>query len=297
VNREDDVVRPRDHLKPALITVALILGLVVGGAPAHAVANPYERGPAPTNAGIEAARGPFAVAQAGVPLGTPGFGGGQIFWPTDTSHGTFGAVAISPGFLGTWDTISWMGPRIASQGFVVMMMNTATIFDPPPSRGDQLLAALDWAVTRSPAASRIDRTRLAVAGHSMGGGGSLEAAVDRPSLQAAVLLAPWSTTKNWSAVRTPTLVIGAENDAIAPVAEHAEPFYASIPDASEKAYLELNDADHLFPLFVANVTEAKYMITWLKRFVDNDTRYDQFLCPGPAPSGPVQEYRNTCPMA
>ena len=45
--------------------------------------------------------------------------------------------------------------------------------------------------------SRIDASRLAVAGHSMGGGGSLEAALDRPSLQAAVPLAPWNATKSW----------------------------------------------------------------------------------------------------
>ena len=27
------------------------------------------------------------------------------------------------------------------------------------------------------------------------------------------------------------------------------------------------------------MTIAKYSISWLKRFIDNDTRYEQFLCP------------------
>ena len=38
------------------------------------------------------------------------------------------------------------------------------------------------------------------------------------------------------------------------------------------------------------------MVAWLKRFVDDDTRYEQFLCPGPSGSQ-IQEYRNTCPSA
>jgi hypothetical protein len=37
-------------------------------------------------------------------------------------------------------------------------------------------------------------------------------------------------------------------------------------------------------------------VAWLKRFVDNDTRYDQFLCPGPSGLD-VEDYRNTCPLS
>ena len=94
-------------------------------------------------------------------------------------------------------------------------------------------------------------------------------------------------------MQTPTLVIGAQNDFIAPVAGHAEPFYQSLPGTLDKAYLELAGADHLAPN-VPNTTIAKYSIAWLKRFVDNDTRYEQFLCPRPsAPT--ISEYRDTCP--
>ena len=143
--------------------------------------------------------------------------------------------------------------------------------------------------------SRIDATRLAVAGHSMGGGGSLEASRDRPSLQAAVPLAPWNTTKSWSSLRVPTLIVGGESDSVAPVSSHSVPFYTSIPSATEKAYLELNNASHFFPQSV-NTPTARLAVSWLKRFVDNDTRYDQFLCPGPTGSA-IEEYRNTCPLA
>jgi dienelactone hydrolase len=277
-----------------LIPAALSLLLVTSAGTAQAAANPYERGPAPTVASIEAARGPFATAQTTVPATVGGFGGGTIYYPTSTAEGTFGAVAISPGFISTQANISWLGPRLASQGFVVITIDTITIWDNPDQRATQLLAALDYLTQQSTVKSRIDATRLGVMGHSMGGGGSLRAATQRPTLQAAIPLTPWHTTKSWPAVTVPTMVIGAENDSIAPVAQHSEPFYTSLPSTLDKAYLELNNASHLAPNS-ANVTIAKYSISWLKRFIDNDTRYEQFLCPPPKPSTLIEEYRDTCP--
>jgi len=282
----------------ALLTVVTVAvaGLMLGAglSPARADTE-YRRGPDPTEASVTASVGPFATASISVPASAvSGFGGGVIHYPTDTSQGTFGAVVFAPGFLGTTANYTWVGPRIASQGFVVFVINTLSRTDPPTRRADQLLAALDYLTTASSVQARIDAGRLAVAGHSMGGGGTVEAADDRPSLRAAVALQPWHTVKSWPGVTAPTLVVGAEADTTAPVATYAEPIYESIPAASEKAYLELNDADHRVGT-TGNAVQAKFMIVWLKRYVDNDTRYEQFMCPNPGPSAEIEEYRDTCP--
>ena len=283
----------------ARITLATALvsgGLTVGAPSVHAADNPYERGPAPTTASIEAARGPFAIAQVNVPRGSvSGFGGGDIYYPTSTASGTFGAVAVVPGFTASRSSTAWFGPRLASQGFVVFNIDTNSTLDQPASRGRQLLAALDYLVTNPTVSSRIDSSRLGVMGHSMGGGGSLEAADDRPSLQAAIPLTGWDTRKSFSTVRVPTLVVGAENDTTAPVALHSIPFYTSLPTTLDKAYLELAGAGHSAPTS-SNTTVAKYSLSWLKRFIDNDTRYEQFLCPGPTSAATVSDYRSTCPF-
>jgi predicted dienelactone hydrolase len=279
----------------AAATAALIGLSTLSGTGAHAADNPYERGPAPTQASIEALRGPYAVSQTSVSsLAVTGFGGGTIYYPTTTADGTFGAVAISPGFTAYESSIAWLGPRLASQGFVVFTIDTNTTMDQPDSRGDQLLAALDYLTQRSSVRGRVDATRLGVMGHSMGGGGSLEAAKDRPSLQAAIPLTPWNLDKTWSEIRTPTMIIGADGDTIAPVSSHAEPFYQNLPSSLDKAYLELNNATHFTPNS-NDTTIAKYSISWLKRFIDNDTRYEQFLCPLPRPSLTIEEYRGNCP--
>ena len=281
-------------LTRVLAPLALVAGLTAGTTAALAAENPYERGPAPSNSSIEAVRGPFATASTTVSsLAARGFGGGTIYYPTSTAEGTFGAIAISPGYTGTQSSISWLGPRIASQGFVVITIDTNSRYDQPGSRADQLLAALDYLTATSSVRARIDSSRLGVMGHSMGGGGAIEASNDRPALQASIPLTPWHTTKSWSRTSVPTLIVGAENDSVASVRSHSEPFYTSMPSTLDKAYLELNGASHFAPNS-SNTTIAKYSIAWLKRFIDNDTRYEQFLCPAPSGSA-IEEYRDTCP--
>ncbi len=309
--------RLRARLLPALIASALTVAVVAASPAAADVAapashpsshlstwrtaaadpeNPYARGPAPSASSIQAARGPYATSSTSVSrLTARGFGGGTIYYPTTTADGTFGAVAVSPGYTGTQSTISWLGPRLASQGFVVFTIDTTSVFDQPSSRGDQLLAALDYLTTSSSVRSRVDASRLAVVGHSMGGGGTLEAAKDRTTLRAAIPLTGWNLDKTWPEVVTPTLVVGAQLDAIAPVGTHSMPFYSSLSSAREKAFLELSGAGHLAPT-TSNTTIAMYSISWLKRFVDDDTRYDQFLCPGPGTGGGVADWRTTCPF-
>ncbi|WP_419994800.1 alpha/beta fold hydrolase [Streptomyces boninensis] len=91
----------------------------------------------------------------------------------------------------------------------------------------------------------------------------------------------------------PTLVFTGLADFVAPAAM-GKSFYKSIPDSTEKGYVELAGGSHFDPLF-PNVTYAKYSISWLKRFVDNDTRYDQFLCP--APKDPkLSAIEQSCPL-
>jgi dienelactone hydrolase len=277
----------------ASAALALALStLVVGSNPAAAQTNPNQRGPNPTESALVAARGPYATSSAGVSF-VSGFGGGTIYYPTSTSDGTFGGVVIAPGFLASSSSYASLAQRVASHGFVVFAISTSSSFDFPASRGTQILAALDYLTQRSSVRNRIDAGRLAVAGHSMGGGGTLEAANRRPTLQAAVPLQPWHTTSSWSNVRVPTMIIGAQNDTIAPVSSMSERFYQSVPAGSEKAYVELAGASH----FAGNTNhtyQGRSMVVWLKRYVDDDLRYEPFMCPAPR-SLQLVEYRDTCP--
>jgi hypothetical protein len=121
-----------------------------------AAVNPYERGPAPTVSSVAAQRGTFTTAEVTVPPGN-GFNGGKIYYPTDTSLGTWGAIAAVPGYTARWAAEgAWMGPWLASFGFVVIGIDTNSPNDYDTARGTQLLAALDYLTQRSPVRDRVD---------------------------------------------------------------------------------------------------------------------------------------------
>ena len=72
---------------------------------------------------------------------------------------------------------------------------------------------------------------------------------------------------------------------------------AHLPGSTAKAFLEINGGDH----FCANSGYpdedilGKYGIAWMKRFIDEDRRYDQFLCgPNHEADRSISEYRDTC---
>jgi predicted dienelactone hydrolase len=245
------------------------------------------KGPDPTESLLNG-NGPFQVQQSAI-TGASGFGGGQVYAPS--TAGTYGAIALSPGFTARWSSISWMGPRLASHGFVVLGMETNTTSDQPSSRGTQLNRALQWLTTSSSVRSKVDPNRLAVGGHSMGGGGTLEALADNPALKLGIPIAPWNTNTSWGSVRAPVLIVSGSADTIASESSHSDRFYASL-GSTEKAQVSLNGASHFFPQ-TTNSTLARYSVAWLKRFVDNDTRYSSFACTA---SGSGYTFRSTCPV-
>jgi alpha-beta hydrolase superfamily lysophospholipase len=275
---------------------AAVAILMMTALAACAPPNPYQRGPEPTEATFTSPTGPYAFASQTVSnASTPGFGAATIYYPTTTADGTFGGVAISPGFTENQSAVSWFGPRLASHGFVVITFDTNDPLESPEARTAELLAALDYLTNTSSVRDRVDRSRLAVMGHSMGGGGALGASKERPALQASIPLTPWHTDGDWPEVQVPTMVIAAENDQIAGSDVMAKRFYNTMPTNVPKAFLEMAGADH-FITNSPNNTVARGVISWLKRFVDDDTRYQPFLCPNP--TGAVySEYYSTCPYA
>jgi dienelactone hydrolase len=275
-----EIIAPVSRLRAGgvrlLSTLALALALVAGGTVVAQPAYADEIGQAPT-AGNITGNGSFAVTSQSISSLVSGFGGGVVYYPTAT--GQYPVVAISPGFTASWSSISWLGPRLASWGFVVVGIETNSRLDQPASRGNQLLAALNWAVNSAPTAvrSRADGTRRGVAGHSMGGGGTLEALSSDTTgnVRAGVPLAPWNTDKTWTEVREPVLIVGGESDSIAPVSSHSIPFYNSL--AGSKSYVELNNASHFFPQS-ADPTTSRAIVSWFKRFLNNDARFTPFTC-------------------
>lgn len=161
-------------------------------------------------------------------------------------------------------------------------------------RADALMAAVEvirGENTRmgSTLRGKIAINRMAVMGHSMGGGGTLLAAnAHSDQLKAAIPLTPWLPDADFSNVAVPTLLIAGQSDSIASVAEHAWPHFETLPHSIPRIYLEIRDGNH----FIANSTVdnermnpnidvhdlvGSMSVAWLKLFLDGDERYREIL--------------------
>jgi predicted dienelactone hydrolase len=266
----------RSRAGKIVTTLTAVVAVSIGAVAVALPASADQIGQAPTSSNITG-NGSFATTSESISSSVSGFGGGRVYYPTSTAS-RYPVIAISPGNTASWSTISRLGPRLASRGFVVVGIETNSIFDQPSSRGSQLIAALNWAAGSSPSSAvraRVDGTRRGVAGHSMGGGGSLEALSASSNIQAAVPIAPWNSDKTWTEISEPVAIVGGQYDTIAPVSTHSIPFYNSV--RGPKAYLELNNASHFFPQSTDSDL-SRMIVSWFKRYLNQDTRFTPYTC-------------------
>ncbi|MBA4108253.1 MAG: alpha/beta hydrolase [Leptothrix sp. (in: Bacteria)] len=270
---------PRQLLAAMASAAALLTSL-----PATAA----QHGPAPVAAKLNEA-GPYEVNSYSIPdadAEVKGYGGGTVYYPKASSGETFGIVAMMPGFLAFQAVYAKLVQKIASHGFIVASLDSVGRADFPEARSAQLAAGLAHVAQLArggqvPYASVADPSRRAIMGNSMGGGAALSAMVIDPTLKAAVALQPWHTVKSFPAVKTPTLIVACQTDGIAPNKTHSDVFYASLPGNLPRAEIEVKDTGHLCATFLtseANLnTMGKSAVAWLKRFLDEDMRYDPMV--------------------
>ena len=228
--------------------------------------------------------GPYEIrAYSSFPEATE-FGDATIYYPLAT-EAAIGGVAIAPGFTESQRHINWWGPRLASHGYAVLVLNTNEVRESPSLRGDALIAAVrllkaENSRSASPLNGRIDVNKMAIMGHSMGGAGTLIAANNHSDeIQAAIPFTPWQPDGVFDQIAVPTLVIAGSNDSIAAVDAHAWPHYQSIPSSTPSVYMEIEGGNH----FLANSngpdlgTVSRYGIAWLKLYLDGDERYREFI--------------------
>jgi dienelactone hydrolase len=283
-------MHPASH--PASQMTRHILGAVALAAAAllstSALAAGYEKGPEPTAAMLDAT-GPYELGSYKISAADAkahNYGGATVYYPKSTTGETFGVVAMMPGFLAFQAVYDSLVRKMASHGFVVINLDSVGKADFPDVRAKTLLDGLQHAVDLAqagqvPYAAVADVSRRAVVGNSMGGGAVLSASVRDPSLKAVVALQPWHTTQSFAGDTVPTLVVACEKDTIAPNKQHSDVFYASLSATLPRAEIEVKGASHLCSTFLGSkaqlVTAGKSTVAWLKRFLDDDTRYDAMV--------------------
>lgn len=249
------------------------------------------RGPAPTSDSASKV-GPYKVESttSGLRDGPDYAPDATLFYPTDATP-PFAIVSVVPGFLSAQDTTKPWGPFLASHGIVVLTMEPNSRSDNPPLRAAALLDALktleaENTRAESPVFGKLDLTRQAVIGWSMGGGGALLAAEQKPSLKAVLALTPWNPGYSYSKVTVPSMLFAAAGDTLA--GGQSKPFYDSLPVATPKFYWETTNSSLFFgghdtfndPAGLGGAV-GRYGLSWMKVFLEGDTRYKPFLLETP----------------
>lgn len=260
-------------LKTRLLGHLLGLGLLVSASLSQAV----QIGPNPTLANLKA-DGPFAVSTQTISGSGQAFGSATVYSPN--TAGKYALIAVCPGYVSAQSSIQPLARRLATHGFVVVSIATKSPINWPSSRATQLLGALKAAasLTTGPVVGKIDTTRQGVAGWSMGGGGSLEASGNTPSLKIALPWAPWHTsTSAMAKSKVPTAITVGTADAVASPSGHSQKFYNAIPATTKKLYGTIQGGDHFIYSGKVNEPASYTNIAWAKLYADGDTRYSPFL--------------------
>jgi hypothetical protein len=230
---------------------------------------------------------------ASVKVATPqGYGSGTVYYPKSGSN--YGLIVISPGFTEGQGFNDQWGPRLASWGFVAVNIGTKTVLDLPPSRADQMWAALQQVIKLSkgstvPFAGKVDASRLGAMGHSMGGGGTLLLSQAHPEIKAAIPMAAWNLPqKTFPKITVPTILMACENDIIAPVSGHVNRFWSSFNSQLPRILAESKGQDHFCTTDLTSKPEkaafGRLAIAWYKAYIDGERQYLDILRTSSSPA-------------
>jgi len=216
------------------------------------------------------------------------FASATIFYPLTLSFAPpSGAAVLVPGYTATQEMYDWWGPALASLGIVVMIIDTNDPRDTFQPRKEAHIAAIEFLKTEignseSPINGKVDTNKLAIMGHSLGGGAALAAAQELGSeIKAVVPLMPYccelgeSFSGNYSGLTVPTLIFASSEDTVAPPAGHARALYDSIADSTNKAYVEFAEGTHNLPTNGGTelANQARFTFAWLKLQMDGNAAY------------------------
>ncbi len=188
------------------------------------------------------------------PARTGGFGGGggpgrqiqtEIYYPATVAGsnvavatGSFPVVVIGHGFVMDWNSYDNIYSELSKRGYIVALPRTEGGFSPNHSEFGLDLALVGNKVmllnatnTLAPVFTGKVIQKLALAGHSMGGGSSFLAAKNNPSVTCLFNFAAAQTNPASSQaakqVIVPTLIIGGQADCVAPAATNQNKMWDS----------------------------------------------------------------------
>ncbi|MDA0940762.1 MAG: alpha/beta fold hydrolase [Bacteroidetes bacterium] len=159
-------------------------------------------------------------------------------------------VVFGHGFVMPTTDYDDLATALAAEGFVVVLVDTETSFAPSHEDfGLDLAYVVERAATDLSELDGVLGDRVALMGHSMGGGAAWLAAAQLGSaVDALIGLAPAETSPSaiaaGSEIVAPTMVISGSGDLVTLPSDHHEPMYAATSNADCRAWVNLIGGGH-----------------------------------------------------
>lgn len=213
---------------------------------------------------VDASRGDRQIATSvHYPAATEGEGVAPL-------PGPFSAVVFGHGFTMSGENYASLVADLVAADLVVVTVETESGFAP-----DHAEFARDLAFVAESAAVELTalplNDRVAIGGHSMGGGATWLAVADAPNADAVFGLAPAETSPSAiasaSQVMLPALVLSGESDAVTPPADHHVPIYeqtgalckslVTLAEGSHCGYADAGSLCDLGEVFFSGMTRSR----------------------------------------
>ncbi|MDD5502743.1 MAG: dienelactone hydrolase family protein [Candidatus Thermoplasmatota archaeon] len=175
-----------------------------------------------------------------------------LYAPNIISDKPYPGIIVSGGLADACETIAWVAEHLTSHGYVTL---TFTIPNPASLDDAQWACGFDGGIRQlksenespsSPIQGILDIERFGVIGLSSGGGGVMQATSTNPEIDAAVALSPdppEEVAVDASRINVPIQIQVGSNDDFNNASSVYE-YYAPIPDAATKEYVEINGGSH-----------------------------------------------------
>ncbi len=241
-------------------------------------------------------------------------------WYPAPLEDTYPALVLAHGFvMGPYDYEGLAG-ALAAQGYVVITLGTELGLAPDHADFGLDLAFVAHTVQANTTGDILDGAfngRIAIAGHSMGGGASWLAASADPPVDAFLVFAPAETSPSAIAAGTtitaPAMVVSGTEDAVTPPATQHWPIHDAAVNSACRAFVSLQDGGHCGfadPGTLCDIGEFGFQglspdaqlaaavdvsVAWLDAFLKDDPNALGLL-EGIAETSPVINLELSCPL-
>lgn len=174
--------------------------------------------------------------------------------PVATSITGFPVVSFGHGFVIATESYSWLWEALVPEGYILIFPKTEGQLLPAPNHqafgADILFCAREvvrqGTLPGSPLFGKV-APRIALMGHSMGGGATYLGASGMDDVQTTITFAAAETNPSAInaalSVNVPSLVIAAKEDCVTPAASNQVPVYNNLP-GEPKAIVNVTGASH-----------------------------------------------------